>query len=221
MATPIQIDVISDTICPWCFIGKRRLEKALSQRPDIPVDVRWRPFQLDSTIPPAGIDRQSYLDRKFGGPDGARAVYARIEEAGAAEGIPFAFNRISRTPNTVDSHRLIRWAATAGVQHDVVEALFTAYFLAGLDIGDSGVLTQIAAAAGMDETMVDELLRSAADVDLVEKEVALAHQLGVSGVPCFVFANRRAVMGAQADAILVQTLEQAHEEHAQATGTNG
>ncbi len=221
MSQAITLDVISDTICPWCYIGKRRLEQALSQRPDLDIEVYWRPYQLDPTIPPGGIERASYLERKFGGPDAARSIYARIEEAGEAEGIPFAFDRIAVTPSTLDSHRLIRWAATAGVQDAVVERLFALYFTEGQDIGDPNVLVSAAGDAGMDADLVANLLQGESDIDLVEKEIALAQQIGVTGVPCFVFAHRYAVMGAQEPASIVDAIDRVSTELAKGTGTTG
>lgn len=221
MTGPIPLDIVSDTICPWCYIGKRRLEKALAMRPKIAVDIRWRPFQLDPTIPKEGIGRQAYLERKFGGPEGARTVYARIDAAGAEEGIQFAFGRITRTPNTIDSHRLIRWAASAGCQDELVERLFAAYFSEGADIGERDVLTHTAGEAGMDADLVGELLSGGADLELVEKEIALAHEIGVTGVPCFVFAHRFGVMGAQSPEILAESLDRAQAEGVGGSGTTG
>ncbi|MGD9869365.1 MAG: DsbA family oxidoreductase, partial [Hyphomicrobiales bacterium] len=145
MTEPVRldIDVVSDVMCPWCYIGKRRLEHALALVPEIQADVRWRPFQLDPTIPAEGMNRQDYLDRKFG-PGGAGKIYKQIELAGEAEGIPFRFDRIARSPNTLDCHRLIRWAAHDGFQDAVVDRLFELFFLEGADIGDRAVLVETA-----------------------------------------------------------------------------
>ncbi len=211
----ITLDIISDTICPWCFIGKRRLEAALEMRPDLDIDIRWRAYQLNPDMPKEGMDRRAYLERKFG-PDGAEGVYQRISEAGRQAGLAFALERIERTPSTTDSHRLIRWAATAGVQNEVVEALFTAYFMEGRDISDPAVLTEIAAATGMDRARTSELLDSDADVELIREEVRLASEMGVTGVPCFIFDNRFAVMGAQAPETLVEALDRVRSEAAAA-----
>lgn len=146
----MEIDIVSDTICPWCFIGKRRLERALDLRPDIAFEVHWRPFRLDPTVPREGIDRKAYLRAKFGeGPEVAQRGEA-IRALGALENIAFDFNSIARTPNTTDLHRLIRWGGTAGVQNTIVEALFSAYFEEGRDIGDPATLEWIAAQAGME-----------------------------------------------------------------------
>lgn len=208
---PLLIDVVSDTMCPWCYIGKRRLEKALAMRPEQTVEVFWRPYQLDATIPREGMDREEYLERKFGGRDGARSVYAPIAEAGAQEQIPFAFERIARSPNTIDSHRLIRWAKSAGRQDAVVESLFRRYFTEGEDIGSADVLLAAAEEAGMDRKLVGELLAGDADRDLVVREVALAQQMGVTGVPCFIVASKYVVMGAQAPEIIAGAIDLANK----------
>jgi len=210
---PVQIDVVSDVVCPWCLIGKRRLETALALRPATPVDIRWRPFQLDPTIPRGGIDRQDYVNRKFG-PERAREIYANVTKVGAGEGIAFAFDAIERSPNTVDAHRLIRWAATAGCQDAVVERLFAMYFIEGRDIGDPAVLGEAAADAGMDAAIVAQLLAGDADRDLIEKEVATAREIGVSGVPCFIVANRYVVMGAEAPEVIAGAIDMAVKDAA-------
>jgi len=154
----MQIDIVSDTVCPWCFIGKRRLERALAMRPDVPVEIFWRPYRLDPTVPREGVDRRAYMKAKFGDSPRSAAMGEAIRSEGAGEGIDFAFDKIAKTPNTLDSHRLIRWAAGAGVQDAVVERLFKAYFIEGRDIGDAQVLTDVAGEAGMDTALVSELL---------------------------------------------------------------
>lgn len=208
---PLEVDVISDVMCPWCFIGKRRLERAAELAPEQHLEVRWRPFQLDATIPPDGMDRQTYLDRKFGR-DQAREIYAGIEAAGAAEGIPFAFDLITRSPNTLNAHRLIRWSANSGRQDDAVERLFTLFFVEGEDIGSKDVLLGVAREIGMDDEIAGQLLESGADTELVEKEIALAHRMGVQGVPAFVIANRYIVMGAQTPELLADAFNRAADE---------
>ena len=207
---PLRVDVVSDVMCPWCLIGKRRLEEAL-ERTDVAVEVRWRPFQLDPTLPPEGRDRREYLERKFGGPERAAAIYARIEEAGRDEGIDFAFDRIAVSPNTLDAHRTIRWAASAGegVQERLVERLFTLFFLEGGHIGDRDTLADAAAEAGMDRLIVRDLLDTDRDVEVVRAEIAQAQAMGVTGVPCFVIDNRYAVTGAESAAHLAAAFEQA------------
>jgi predicted DsbA family dithiol-disulfide isomerase len=193
----MQIDVISDTICPWCYIGKRRLERALRLRPHIAFDVRWRPFQLDPSTPAQGVDRKTYIERKFGSSENVRPIHAALIQAGEAEGIPFAFEKIARTPNTVNSHRLIRWAHSAGVQDQVVELLFRRYFVEGADIGSIEVLAQAGGDAGMDTELVLELLHSDADRELVEREDSLARKIGISGVPTYFIGGKVLVTGAQ------------------------
>ncbi|MEQ8344636.1 MAG: DsbA family oxidoreductase [Sneathiellaceae bacterium] len=205
------VDIISDTICPWCLIGKRRFERALAQRPDLEVQIDWRPFQLNPEMPREGLDRKSYLEAKFGGPERARQVYDQIRDAGAEEGIDFDFQRIPRTPNTIDSHRLIRWAASAGVQDMVVERLFQAYFEHGEDIGDRQVLLDIAEAAGMERGLVADLLEEDSDTDLIRKEDALARQMGVQGVPCFIIDRKYVVSGAQDPEIFLKAFDLAEE----------
>jgi len=208
----MQIDIVSDTVCPWCFIGKRRLGRALAQRPDIEFDVRWRAYRLDPTVPHEGVDRKAYLQAKFGDGPRVKAIGDAIRDAGTGEGIAFAYDRISRTPNTLDSHRLVRWAASAGVQDDVVERLFSAYFEQGRDIGDTAVLADIANDAGMDGELVAKLLAEDADRELVEREDALAHQLGINGVPTFIFANKYAASGAIEPEKLLQVIDKVVEE---------
>lgn len=198
--TKITVDIVSDVMCPWCYVGKRRFDKALSELDDtIEVDVRWRPFQLDPTLPKEGRDRQDYLTSKFGSAEDARRAYASIREAGAAEGIPFDFDAIAVSPNTLDAHRLVRWAASAGnnVQSRVVEILFRMYFTEGGNVGDPAVLLAAAGEAGMDANVVEALLHSDADRPEVMEEIATAQRMGVTGVPCFILDGRYAVMGAQ------------------------
>jgi predicted DsbA family dithiol-disulfide isomerase len=208
----MQIDIVSDTICPWCFIGKRRLERALDLRTDIDFQVHWRPYRLDPIIPREGVERKAYMRAKFGeDPEVAQRGEA-IRLLGKKENIAFDFNRISRTPDTTDSHRLIRWAGTAGVQNMIVEALFSAYFEDGRDIGDPAILEWIAAQAGMDSDLVRELLSQDADRELVEREDALAHRMGIQGVPAFIFANKYLVSGAQDSETLAQVIDKVADE---------
>jgi predicted DsbA family dithiol-disulfide isomerase len=205
----MQIDVVSDTVCPWCFIGKRRLARALAMRPDVPFEVFWRPYRLDPSIPREGVDRRAYLKAKFGDTPRSSAMGDAIRSEGAGEGIAFAFDKIAKTPNTLDSHRLIRWAGSVGVQDDMVERLFGAYFLDGRDIGDPAVLTQIAAEAGMDAELVGELLSKDSDLALVEREAGLASEMGISGVPTFIFDSRFMISGAREPEILVKIIDRA------------
>lgn len=207
----MQIDIVSDTVCPWCFIGKRRLERAIAMRPAMEFDVRWRPYRLDPTIPPEGVDRKAYLRAKFGDSPRSAAMGDAIRTEGAGEGIAFAFDKIERSPNTLDSHRLIRWAGGAGVQDAIVEKLFDAYFVHGHNIGDRGVLIEVAADAGMDSGLVARLLDDGAETEIVEQEDRLAHEMGISGVPTFIFQNRYMLSGAREPEVLVKVIDKAAE----------
>lgn len=211
----MQIDVISDTICPWCYIGKRRLEKALAQRPDIDFEIVWRPYQLNPDMPPKGMDRKTYLETKFGNKDQANKIYSRIADMGREEGLEFAIEKQKRLPSTIDSHRLNHWAQTAGVQDAVVELLFQKYFIDGEDISDPEVLLAIAEEAGMDGDVVRELLAGDADRDLVLKEEAIGRRMGVSGVPCFVVDQKLALVGAQDPETLLRAIDQVIQTHAE------
>jgi predicted DsbA family dithiol-disulfide isomerase len=208
----MQIDIISDTVCPWCFIGKRRLEKAMSQRPDMEFEIQWRPFQLNPDMPRDGMDRRQYLEAKFGGPERAKQIYEHIEDAGRSEGIAFAYDKIVRTPNTLDSHRLIKWAGTAGVQDAAVEVLFRKYFLEGGDIGDKALLVDVAREIGMDADLVSDLLAGDDDLEETKTEDTTARQMGVTGVPCFIIGRKYAVSGAQDPAVLVQAFDLVEKE---------
>lgn len=205
----MQIDVISDTICPWCYIGKRRLEQALSLRPSMTFEVRWRPFQLDPSTPVEGVDRKRHLEQKFGSLEKLKPVQAALEAAGREVGIAFNFESIARTPNTLNSHRLIRWAHSLGLQDEIVEGLFRAYFVEGLDIGDTKVLAQIGDVVGMDGELVEELLNSDADVESVTQQDSMARKFGVQGVPSFLLGGRTLVMGAEDAETLASMIDRA------------
>lgn len=207
---PINIDVISDAVCPWCFIGKRRLEAAL-QMIERPVEVSWRPYQLDPTIPFGGISRHDYMARKFG-PERIAQIHERLAEAGAEVGIPFAFDRITRSPNTLDAHRLIRWSQGSGRQGEIVERLFNLYFVEGQDIGDREVLVQVARDHDLDADGIRRGLNSDTDKQAVIDEIATAQRIGVTGVPFYIFANKLAVSGAQAPEVIVAAINQAAEK---------
>ncbi len=209
---PVQIDVIVDTMCPWCYLGKRRLDKALKERPDIAVDIRWRPYQLDPTIPNEGMARKDYLVRKFGASGSSNTRYKPVTMAGLEEDIAFDFDKIEKSPNTIDSHRLIRWAASEGCQDEMVEHLFKLYFEEGADIGDRHVLLKAAEHVGMDVELVDRLLASDADRDLIEQEIAQAREIGVQGVPTYIFNNKYVLTGAQEPHVLVSAIEQIIQE---------
>lgn len=190
------VDIFSDTICPWCLIGKRRLERALAARPDIRPILRWHAFQLNPWMPPEGMERAAYLAAKFGAKD-ASSVYENIRRVGETEGIAFRFDRILRTPNTLMSHRLIRRAQDSGRQDGVVDGLFAAYFTEGRDIGDAEVLADIAGAAGLDRDETRAWLDTDGDREAVAAEDAKARRMGVQGVPLFILAGRYVVSGAQ------------------------
>ena len=212
----MQIDVISDTVCPWCFIGKRRLMRAMGLRPQIAFDVKWRPYRLDPTVPKGGMDRQAYMRAKFGDdPMKIVEMHKLIAAEGAKDGIEFDFAAIRRRPDTLDSHRLIRWAEAAGVQDEVVERLFIAYFENGEDIGDIRTLADIADLCGMDGVEVAQMLETDTDLALVEREDQLAHEMGVTGVPAMIFGNKLAVSGAREPELLVSVIDRVVEMGAQ------
>ena len=208
------IDIGSDVVCPWCYLGEKRLEAALAEEAG-PVEVRWRPYQLDPTIPEGGLDRKEYMAKKFGKSGRVQSAHDNLTRLGAELGLPFAFDKIKRTPNTLDAHRLIRWAASAGVQAEVADRLFKAYFVEGRDIGDRAVLIEIAGECGLDANLVEKLLADGADVDLVRQEVEQAQAMGVSGVPFFIFNGRIGVPGAQEPSVLRQAMEQARAQIAE------
>ena len=208
----MQIDVISDTVCPWCFIGKRRLQRAMDMRPSITFDLKWRPYQLDTTVPRTGMDRQVYMRLKFGDdPKKIVEMYKLIAAEGDKEGIGFDFAAIQRRPNTLDSHRLIRWAAAAGVQDEVVERLFISYFENGEDIGDIRVLADIADVCGMDGVETAQMLEDGTDLELVAREDQIAREMGVTGVPAMIFGGKLAVSGAREAEVLASVIDRVTE----------
>jgi predicted DsbA family dithiol-disulfide isomerase len=209
----VSIDVVSDAVCPWCYIGKRNLEAALAAMPDVKAEVHWRPYQLDATIPAEGIDRRAYLERKFGSRVGE--IYNRVTEAGAGAGIAFKFDAIRRSPNTLDAHRLIRWSWSAGAQDAMVERLFRDFFIDGKDIGDRAVLIEAARACGMDANVVADLLARDDDVKEVQTEIASAQNLGVTGVPFFIIDGRFGLPGAQPPDVLQRAIAKALQKSAE------
>lgn len=213
----VEIDVVSDVMCPWCFVGKRRLEKALASLPeDIEVQINWRPFQLDPTIPPEGRDRQKYLSDKFGTPDQVAEKYDPIRQAGASEGISFNFDGITLSPNTLNAHRLIRWAQEQGLQDAMSEGLFTAYFIDAKDLADNSVLADIAEQAGMERAVVERLLAGDADKQEVQQELLHYQQMGVRSVPTMIVGKKYAIVGAQDPSTIAQCIEGFFEERKQA-----
>ncbi|MEO5374648.1 MAG: DsbA family oxidoreductase [Alphaproteobacteria bacterium] len=207
----LRIDIVFDTVCPWCFVGKRRMDRALARRPGTHAELYWRPFLLNPDMPPAGLERDAYLEAKFGGQHRAQRVFGAVKTAGDAVGISFAFDRIERTPATIDSHRLVRFAEAHGRQADAVEALFQAYFIDGRDIGDSGVLLDIARHLDLDADALRTFLRSEAGIAEVFNDNTRSHRLGVSGVPCFIFNESYAVAGAQEVDVFLRLIDLAVE----------
>lgn len=211
-ATSVTVDVISDVVCPWCFLGKKRLERAIAALPDIGIDVRWRPYQLDATIPPEGMDRTAYMKRKFGDLTRVDAAHARLEQLGAEEGIRFDFGAIKVSPNTLDAHRIVRWAAAAGAQSQVVADLFSRYFEHGENIGSRPILIDVARENHMDAALAESLLDTDADIGDVKAEIEMAGRMGITGVPCFIIAGKYAVMGAQSAEVLAEAITKAASE---------
>ena len=192
-----KLDILSDPICPWCYIGKAHLFRAMAAKPDHPFQLEWHPFRLNPEMPRDGMDRRDYLEGKFGGRDGAVRAYAPVAEAAEAAGLEIRLDRIERTPDTTDAHRLIHWAGLEQRQTPVVSALFDAYFVRGRDIGDVAVLTDLGASQGMDPAMLDRLFATDEDRADIEARDAHARARGVTGVPTFIVANASAVVGAQ------------------------
>jgi len=205
----VRIDVIADTVCPWCFIGKRRLEHALTLRPHIMPNITWRAFLLNPEIPSEGLNRSIYLVKKFGSESRVRRIYGAIADAGLSVEIDFAFERIDKTPNSVDSHRLIRRAQKQGCGEKVVEDLYRAFFLEGQDIGDKSLLTNIGAGHGLDRSALENYLKTDEDVSDIYDENTSAHRLGVNGVPAFVFNNNWVISGAQEPQVIARMLDAA------------
>jgi len=196
-ASHASLDILSDPICPWCYIGKVKLDRALAQRPGHDLDIFWRPYQLNPDMPAGGMDRTQYLETKFGGPERARTIYGQIRDAAEAAGLSVDFDKITRTPNTFDAHRLIRWARSGGHQQAVVDSLFARYFERGEDIGDRAVLMEVAAEVGMEADLLTRLYEDDADREMLTNEEALARQMGVTGVPTFILGEKFALVGAQ------------------------
>jgi predicted DsbA family dithiol-disulfide isomerase len=205
------IDIVFDTVCPWCFIGKHRLEKALALRPRVKAELRWRPFLLNPDLPPEGMDREIYLERKFGSSYRIQRIQNAAIQAGELEGINFAFDRMRRTPSSVQSHRLIQWAGAYGLQTQLVEALFRAYFEEGRDIGELAVLVLLAEQVGLPPREALEHLQGYEGYQEIEEQNARMHRLGVTGVPCYILDDRYAVSGAQEPDMLARLIDIARE----------
>ena len=207
-SSALQIDVVSDVVCPWCFIGKRRLEKALALKPEIPVEVRFRPYFLNPWVPREGMSRDDYLTTKFGSVDRYKAIAGRVAAAAAAEGLTYAVEKMKRQPNTLDAHRLILWAGKDGNSASMKQRLMDIYFTEGGDLSDLNVLARAAADVGLDGEQVRKMLASDQDVELIEREANAAKDAGIDGVPTFIFGGVAAVSGAQAPEVLANAIEQ-------------
>jgi predicted DsbA family dithiol-disulfide isomerase len=215
MQGAVVVDVVSDVVCPWCYIGKRRLEAAIAQmreeEPDLPFEVRWHPFQLNPDLPAQGVDRKAYLEAKFGGPERAKQVYERVTAAGRSVGIPFDFDAIERQPNTLDAHRLVAWAQSRneGDTDALVEGLFRANFLEGRYVGSVDELVALAGEAGFDAADARAFLESGALKDVVADSDRRAREMGIGGVPFFIFDGKTALSGAQEPSAIVAAIQQA------------
>ena len=208
----VKLDILSDPICPWCYIGKTYLDQALAERPNHPFTFEWHPFQLNPDMPVGGMDRRTYLETKFGGKDNAMKAYAPIVERAESLNLNIDFAAIQKTPNTLDAHRLIKWAGVEGRQTAVVMGLFKAYFENGQDIGDIDVLVEIAKAAEFDPELVRRLLNSDADVQDTHDRDKHARERGVSGVPCFIVANQHALSGAQPKELWLNVIDDINQQ---------
>jgi predicted DsbA family dithiol-disulfide isomerase len=211
MPNPVRVDVVSDIVCPWCFIGKKRLEKALAMT-DVPVEVHFRPYFLNDWIPLEGLSREQYLTTKFGSPEKYKGIAQRVGMAAAGEGLVYASEKMSRQPNTRDAHRLIRWAEGIGKAPQMKQRLMDLYFTEGADLSDADVLVQAAADVGLDAPQVRKDLASDKDIVQIEQEVQMAKDAGIQGVPMFIFGGKFAVSGAQSPEYLAQAIARAAED---------
>jgi predicted DsbA family dithiol-disulfide isomerase len=205
---PVTIDVVSDVVCPWCFIGKRRLEKALALKPDIPVEVRYHPYFLNPWVPREGMSRNEYLTTKFGSPERYQGIAGRVSAAAAEEGLVYAVDKMKRQPNTLDCHRLILWAQAIGKAPQMKQRLMDLYFTEGADLSDRDVLVKAAAEVGLDAASVREKLGSDADVEQIEAAARSAQEAGINGVPTYIIGGVAAVSGAQDPRVLANAIEQ-------------
>ena len=207
----MKIDIISDTVCPWCFIGKRRLERALAMRPNITAEITWHPFQLNPEMPPDGIERQIYLKAKFGSSERAKDIYRAVDQASVGEKLDLQLDDIKRMPNSLQSHRLLHYARRHDKQDVVAENLFQSYFFYGIDIGSIAHLIEIAAESGLVGEDVRSYMESSEDIELVRDHDIQSRKLGVSGVPCFIIAEEYAISGAQESEVFLQVFDAAKE----------
>ena len=217
----LDIDIAFDLICPWCYLGVRRLRRALRARPDIIPELLWRPFLLNPDIPPNGVSRAEFIARKFGGEDRARRLQNALTDLGRAEGIGFRFDLMGRVPSSINAHRLVRYAVREGLGEIMVEALFYAYFADGLDIGDVIRLATVAGRVGLDPQAALAFLRSGEEAEAVHTENLRAHRLGVNGVPCFIIGGQQAIAGAQEPEVLERLLDVALQQYHFSGGNGG
>ena len=206
MTQTSKLDIMSDPICPWCYIGKAHLDRALESEPDHPFAIEWHPFQLNPDMPAEGMDRRAYLEGKFGGKEGAVRAYAPVVEHAEKAGLKINFEAMQRTPNTLNAHRLIHWAGIEGRQTAAVSALFKAYFVDARDIGDAEVLADIADGIEMDASVVTRLLATDEDMEGIRKRDAHSREMGINSVPTFIVGGRHAVPGAQPPELWKQVL---------------
>ena len=206
LAVRLSVDVVFDLVCPWCWIGVRRLSRTIARRADLAVDVTYRPFLLNPDMPARGMARSEYLQRKFGGEERARRLHTAIAEVGRAEGLAFRFDRIARTPSTVEAHRMVRLASREGRDGAMVEALFAAHFCEGRDIGDRATLAAIWTETGLSHEALGPA-QGGVGADAVHADNLRAHRLGINGVPCFVVSERHAIAGAQEPEVLERMLD--------------
>ena len=212
--TRLTIEVVHDLVCPWCFLGARRLRRAIRRRPDLAVELLWRPFLLNPDMPAAGLARADYFLRKFGSEERGRRLHASVTELGAGEGVPFRFDRVHRIPSSVDAHRLVRMGAriAPAVATDIVDALFVAHFRDGRDIGDPAILAAIAGEQGLDAAAIRRTLGTTEELDMVHGENLRSHRLGINGVPCIILGERTAIAGAQEAEVIERLLDVAASE---------
>ena len=208
----LHLDVIVDVVCPWCFLGKRRLDAAIAELDDLDIEVRYRPFQLDPTIPQEGIEREEYVIGKFGSADALDEAHARLFSLGADVGITYAFDLIEKTPNTLDAHRLVRWAAAEGLGDPMLERLFSLFFEEGADLTKAETLIAAAEEVGLDEDEVTMKLEDGVDLDAVKADIAHAGRIGITGVPTIIVENKFAISGAQTSEVLVDALRRIASE---------
>jgi predicted DsbA family dithiol-disulfide isomerase len=209
---PLKIDIVSDVVCPWCYIGKKRIEDALALASDVPVEVHWRPFFLNNWVPREGISRDEYLTAKFGSPEAYKGIAGRVVDAAGEEGLSYHPEMVKRQPNTIDCHRLIHWAEAIGKAAEMKQRLMELYFRDGGDLTDVNTLAQAAADVGLDADDVRKRLASNEDVELISGQAQEASDKGISGVPTFVFAQKYAVSGAQPADLLARAIRQVSAE---------